>query len=380
MFQMPDRLSIAHIASYIYGNMQILFVLLQIFFVQLHFLLDLLALAMPRSYNRKCNACGNYTYLGRGRCSHNDPINPCPLNNPAGRATSSGTTAHDADWRQHQSWQEEAWQEEKTSAKEKRRQWWQNRQAWKKQKHEHQANKDTGAAAPSVPAPKSPPPVPPPPMPPPKAPAPKPASKARPKPPSVPPPKAQQSQPSAGSQNPPGPKFAAKAKPSSSQAKAGQRPRGSAGQVPPWKQPDWPSDSEESWADEDIFVETPGPIIEELLPELEWIPDMTGFELEDGAVTTAEQVIPPALPAASEAAQVEIIDLIEEEIEEEDPLEEDPVITSFSAVQEAKRNLMLAQQLINQGDEPLPEPLEHATQFDPEPERELSPNAAVVEA
>ena len=295
---------------------------------------------MPRKYGRYCFSCRQYTYQGSGRCSNFDTVNPCPLNNPAGSATSSGTTAHDAQRMQHQSWQEDVWAEEKTSEKETKRQRWQNRQPWKRQRRDYdQTQPDQGAPAPEMPRPKTPPPVPPPPTPPPKKPAPKPAPKARPKAPPVPPPKA-----------------------------------------PPWRQ--WyRSDSEDYSSDEvTAIIQTPGPIIEELLPELEWYPEVTGFELQDGADPAAGQIIPPAFTATSEAATDDSVNLIEEEVEEEHPLEEDPVVSSFEANQEAKQSLMLAQLIMNEGDEPMAEPSEHATRFSPEPEKEVSPNAAVDEA
>ena len=321
--------------------------------------------------HRYCRSCGHWTYLGKGVCCNTDPNDPCPLNNPGGAASSSndwqGNAWQGTSWQnQHQQWQNDVWEEEKMNAKAKRRQWWASKQKAKKQKWQASEPKEF-------------------------CPYEGPSTSSKPKPddeipgiPEIPEPSVPQAPPEAAA-----PKAEPRPRPSERPAPKAEpkpmpKPRGSAGRVPPWKVPDTSSD------EEPMIIETPGPIIEELAPELEWLPDQTGFELEDGVcqeltipynmeVTTLHQwqarVTEAAVGAAEKVDEAEDDDEAEEEdCEEELPLESDPVISSWHAAQEAKKYLQIALEVSAQDRfcEPCPEPIGHTNAFDEEPDKELS--------
>jgi len=231
---------------------------------------------------RWCNACGQKTYVHHGVCNNPD----CPLNRPTGTSSASGrngqASSSNDDWQQaekaqHQAWQEEVWHQE--SAKERRKRWWQERQGRRKRQrwnndepkqNEEDQNEadDQDLPRPSMSGPASnantayPPPEPktPPTQPEPKAAPAQPAPKPAPKP---------------------------TAKPRGSAGRAGYQQRPSWAQNAPWHEP-FPSSEDEDCIMGDIIVETPGPVIEELAPELEWYPAMTGSEICD-----VEPPLPP---------------------------------------------------------------------------------------
>jgi hypothetical protein len=294
---------------------------------------------------RLCSKCNTYNYLGSKRCNNPD----CPRNRraPHGGSSSSHATAstqdahptnhgwEQAEWWQHSAWQEQVWEDEKLSAKEKRRKWWAENKASKKQKREHHKAEDAPAPKKQIPSAGS--------NQPPKAPPVQPKQKAMPKP---------------------------KPKPSSAKP-----PRGSAGRAPPWRTEEV-SDDDGSYDYPRRVVETPGPLIEELLPELEWVPPL--LELEDGQIPEAEEPdAPDSFRFGGEADE----EGEEEDDDDADDLEIDiPSEMASRAAAAALKEADKAASIWNAPggithfftDEPDSEPLAHVVAFS-EPAAEPSP-------
>ena len=264
---------------------------------------------------------------------------------------------NDADWWQHNEWQQQIWEEEKTSCKDKRRKWWADRQKYKKQRMDAADDdpKPSGSSQPSHLA---------------RAPS---LSRSRP---------SAQAAPSSSSTSLP----KAKAKPTPKPSTGAKPPRGSAGRPtvdPPWRAHVISSDDESSHsfprlrrprADEII---TPGVVIEELLPELEWYAPMMAIE------DAAEGAIDPL--AAEAAADDDGYSNDEEGEEEEFDDDVEMELSSEAAAKAAAaalREAAKADKAWNAtggmtpffGDEPDAEPLQHIAAFS-EPAAEPSPVA-----
>jgi hypothetical protein len=357
--------------------------------------------------DRICKRCGG-TYFGKGKCTTPN----CYKDHRASASSASGTadaswstgtggssgSRHQDEWQQHDDWQHWSWQQDEyMSSKQKRKLWWQQAKAYKKRKQHTGSTAtsskdyastggDSETASSSRNHPKSPPPVPPPPFPPPV-----PEHTAAPKQAATQKAAAASSKaaPTKTSRLSPEQKSMPKPKPSSarssSQAKPQAKPRGSAGQAPPWRGGYISSDSESSGSSfprvvRPRIIETPGPVIEEILPELEWYP-MDMNMICDGEAPAAEdqpsgQAAPQSTPAFAEDEG--------EESEQDDDVEmdlasEDAARVASAALKEMKQ----AQKIWNATGEVIPyeveepdvEPLAHIAAFNDEPNAEPSPVA-----
>ena len=288
-----------------------------------------------------CHRCETYNYLRHKRCDNPD----CPRNQHRNASSSShgATSSNPAaasnaadDWWQHNAWQDDVWQEEHESAKDRRRKWWSARNA-KKQKTSHSQRSTSPPAAGTSQSSSHRPTG---------STSPMPEAKAMPKP---------------------------KAKPSA------KPPRGSAGRAPssaPWKDR-YISDSDESFAEREII--TPGVHIEELLPELEWVPQ--ALQIEDGAAGSEVEPPPP------DPFQFDD----DEEGEESEMDQDEEVEISSEMAARAARAVLKEVSLVDQSwnsdggitwvwDEPFPEPMEHiAWPTEPAPEPSVFEQPAVAE-